>query len=114
VTAPDARDELRELLREHTVGAFAGCDTACACDHRWRTNIAYREHLAEVVTAYAERRARVKAAEEIRKITLAWQWGAWADMPATSNRIANGQYVTDWLRNRADALAADDQPDGAR
>jgi hypothetical protein len=35
-------------------------------------------------------------------------------MPATSNRIANGQYVTDWLRNRADALAADDQPDGAR
>jgi hypothetical protein len=104
VTAPDARDELRELLREHTVGAFAGCDTACACDHRWRTNIAYREHLAEVVTAYAERLARVRAAEELRAAAEAVRrWG-------TETDHANAKQ----LRARAAALAADDQPDGAR
>jgi hypothetical protein len=112
VTAPDARDELRELLREHTVGAFAGCDTACACDHRWRTNIAYREHLAEVVTAYAERLARVRAAEELegaaKGLTILRPFFVGCHEADVFAKAA------EMVRDRADALAADDQPDGAR
>jgi len=45
------RQQLAAVLRKHTVDAFAGCDTACSCDRKWRTNIAYREHLTDELLA---------------------------------------------------------------
>lgn len=55
-----------ELLETHNIAAFAGCDTLCACDRKWRTNIAWRAHVAEVLEAHQ------KAAK-----ADAWDEGAW-------------------------------------
>jgi hypothetical protein len=48
------------------------------------------------------------AARELRATADAWQWGAWADTPRHSDRVADrigaAQHVTDWLRGRADEL----------
>jgi hypothetical protein len=51
--APQSVDPqaLAALLRKHQVGAFAGEDTACYCDRKWRKNDAYREHLRDAVLA---------------------------------------------------------------
>lgn len=43
-----------ELLKAHSIAAFAGCDTLCACDRKWRTNIAWRAHLAEVLETHQQ------------------------------------------------------------
>jgi hypothetical protein len=51
VTDPRFRNQLVEAIKAHTVVAFAGCDSMCACDRKWRTNITYREHLAAEVEA---------------------------------------------------------------
>jgi hypothetical protein len=49
------------------------------------------------------RDAAVKAA--LTQTADAWQWGEWANAPRRADRveerIANAQFVTDWLRNRA-------------
>lgn len=45
-----------ELLEAHSIAAFAGCDTLCACDRKWRTNIAWRAHLAEALEAHQKER----------------------------------------------------------
>lgn len=56
--------------------------------------------------AAAETRGAAKALEET---TRAWQWGAWADLSNTTNRIAIGQHVTDWLRARAAAAKGSEE-----
>ena len=50
-TPEPTRDVVGRLVREHTVWGFCGTETACACDHRWRTNADYREHLADALAA---------------------------------------------------------------
>jgi hypothetical protein len=61
----------------------------------------------DLAAALAEARAAGRA-EEALAVTAAWQWKAWADMPRGSGRpsdlIGAAQYVTEWLRARADAL----------
>lgn len=46
--------------------------------------------------------------EEFTKATHQWQWKDWADAPRlpdqVQERIANAQYVTDWLRARAESF----------
>jgi hypothetical protein len=63
--------------------------------------------LLPVVQAYAAE----KAAEALNQTADAWQWGAWADTPRHADRVADrigaAQYVTDWLRARAQALRTD-------
>lgn len=52
---------------------------------------------------------RVEAKREaLSEAADAWQWGQWADAPRCADRvqerIANGQFVTDWLRARASSV----------
>lgn len=50
------------------------------------------------------------AAGALRRAADAWQHGNWANAPRrpdrVAERIANAQYVGDWLRARADAIDA--------
>jgi hypothetical protein len=62
---------------------------------------------------------RAEAVERALSATAdKWQWGAWADAPRCADqvkeRIANAQFVTDWLRARAkeaESAAVDGSPD---
>lgn len=47
---------IQEILEAHKISAFAGSDTACACDRTWRTNTDYRAHLAEVLEQHMQER----------------------------------------------------------
>lgn len=57
--------------------------------------------IASAVLPFIER----AKAEALLDAADAWQQGEWADAPRRNDRvqerIANGQYVTDWLRDRA-------------
>jgi len=52
---------------------------------------------------------RVKA-KSLREVADDWQMGEWADAPRRADpaaeRIANAQYVADWLRRRAGEIEA--------
>jgi hypothetical protein len=90
VTAPDARDELRGLLAEALRSAPYGYEEQA-------------DTLLPTVTAYADSLARVRAAEEL--VVLASRLiSIDVEDPA----------VYEEIRALRDALAADDQPDGAR
>lgn len=52
-----------EILEAHRVSAFAGSDTACACDRTWRSNADYRAHVAQVLEQH-EREAKAAALKE--------------------------------------------------
>lgn len=67
----------------------------------------------------AERHALAAVLPEIRAQALNdaandWQRGEWANAPRRANqvqeRIANGQYVGDWLRDRAARLTTTEEP----
>lgn len=81
-----------ELLETHSIAAFVGCDTLCTCDRKWRTNIAWRAHVAEVLEAHQrEQQAR-----------------AWSDGFHKGRKTENGSHVTTWPRNpyRAEQVRA--------
>ena len=63
-----------------------------------------------------DQEASVRADEQRKALTEAadaWRRGKWADAPRCADRvqerIANGQYVTDWLRARAAAVGGEQQ-----
>lgn len=72
----------------------------------WRT----RARAAVVALDLPARDRHVKA-QALREVADDWQMGGWADAPRRADpaaeRIANAQYVTDWLRRRADEIEAD-------
>lgn len=47
---------IQEILVAHRALANAPDDTVCACDRTWRTNTAYRAHLAEVLDKHMQER----------------------------------------------------------
>lgn len=65
------------------------------------------DFLREIETPLAEALAKARR-EALAEAADTWQWGAWADAPRCADRVqerlANAQYVTNWLRTR-DALA---------
>jgi hypothetical protein len=76
--------------------------------------IADRKHLKDLfnaigneIDAFLDIPEIVKKAraEALLDAAQAWQTGQWADAPRRSNpvqeRIANGKFVTDWLKDRA-------------
>jgi hypothetical protein len=48
VTAPPTADVL-QVLRQHSIGAFNGTQSACSSCRTWMTNDEYRQHLAELI-----------------------------------------------------------------
>lgn len=94
---PDLVDQVAEAMTGWPLATDPSAEDAEA----WRANAraainAVREH-----DGLAGWRALIDAAN-------AWQRGEWANAPRSADRvqerIANGQYVGDWLRDRAAAL----------
>ena len=61
-----------------------------------------RDHWAEALAPFV----RDEIADALEQITRRWQLKDWADAPRDSDpvreRLANAQYVTGWLRTRAE------------
>lgn len=56
---------IQEILDRHKVSAFAGADTACACDRKWRTNTEYRAHVAEALDKHMQERINEAVIQEL-------------------------------------------------
>lgn len=95
MTAPEAA--VAAVMEAHSIAAFAGCDTACSCDRRWRTNTAWRKHVAEHVTRAAVDAARPSIqADALREA---------AQDAIDTGVVKSGDRVwTAWLRARADRI----------
>lgn len=107
------RAKLVAVLRTHSLAAFAGCDSLCACRNLWRTNEAHRAHIVDellpVVQTIADAAVARGRAVALLDAADAWQQGAWTNTPRNADRIAErigaAQYVTDWLRARASGVS---------
>lgn len=64
--------------------------------------------LAHALLPVVDRIANQRAAQALTQTANVWQYSVWADMPRSAGRVADrieaAQFVTDWLRARADAL----------
>ena len=94
---------VRGLVAAAKAEAPAGMDVE-ALAVAGAANLAHTIRVAlEAAAPLIETRALNEAADD-------WQRGEWADAPRRADRvqerIANGQYVGDWLRARADRLTA--------
>jgi len=91
---------------------------ACYCSVCKRDNT---DRLADIQPLLDRARAegeRVGAARALQEAADKWQWGEWANAPRCADRvqerIANAQYVTDWLRERNAALSSSDATEASR
>ncbi len=88
-----------------------GCDGGCGYPRDFSGRYPYREMAAAALDALdlPARDRRVKA-QALRAVADDWKMGGWAGAPRRADRvverIANAQYVTDWLRRRADEIEA--------
>lgn len=115
-------DEIAKVLSEHhlssggrNLGQYR-TEWTCGCGATWVIDGHRAEscksgmdaHLAAVLAPIVEQAQRDAAVKALTAARDKWQWGAWANAPRRGDRIeerlANAQYVTDWLRDRA-ALA---------
>jgi hypothetical protein len=96
MTAPDARDELREALARTLLDATTGYGTGKAARDVDLFDF-YADAILPVVTAWHETQARARAAEELRKAA-----GSIYVTPDAEDRIR----IVKGLVARADALAA--------
>jgi hypothetical protein len=92
VTAPDARDELRKVLNE----ALA-TDWGAAEGKTLREGVL--DALVPAVTAWAERQARARAAEELREAAAGIRRDYQGECPTE---------IADEITGYADALTAED------
>ena len=71
------------------------------------THDALRWAIGELGKAYRLRAENATLREYWQALATDWQWGGWADPPRRADRVeerlANAQYVTNWLRMRVDA-----------
>lgn len=84
----------------HLVTAYPAAWCQCHWPLRWEHR--EQDHSAHVIAAIQ--------AQALREAADVWQRGAWADAPRRADRvqerIANGEHVSEWLRERAARLAS--------
>lgn len=106
-----------QVRAEATAAVAAQVEAVCVDWESYRDMTSW--HIQPVDAAHRVRAAltpdagaalRARGAKALRDAADSWQTGDWASAPHRADRIeerlANAQYVCDWLRNRADALEA--------
>lgn len=105
------RDELAAVVAElHWLDqASSAPDWPGWNAHDWVWSIIRRQP-ADLLAERDDRMRAEGAKEALLDAARAWQSGQWANAPRDANpvreRIANGQYVLDWLRARAERFPA--------
>ena len=112
MTAPSPT--IADTLAAHTTQVYHYLDSPsiirCGCGERFDTDTAHRAHVAQALSdagVLGPEQVREREAAALIRVADKWQWGAWADAPRCDDRvqerIANAQYVTDWLRAQVEA-----------
>lgn len=45
----DLREQIADVLDEHRIEAFGLGEVSCVCEHEWRSDRWYRDHVAEKI-----------------------------------------------------------------
>ena len=106
----DLTKAIAEALGCEVVRAEIGRPFWCEQHAAWSDDGTCPEatRIAAALAPLIEARAREARAEALSRVADKWQWGDWANAPRGGDiaheRIAAAQYVTAWLRERAEEV----------